>query len=148
MKLLFAVITASVITFQGCNEAQPYEDASLTVVPEYSGGTLYITPVITHEGGTESSYHFGDSIARIVEITEGDEVLFRAEEEPVEVDQMTVLGNEEERTGTTVDLEIEPGTYTVRAEAEFNIVEDENTDPTQHRHELRQQIELQNGSSD
>lgn len=146
MKLLLAAITASVISLQGCNEAEPYENAELTLSPEYTDGTLYITPIVTHEGMAEAAYHFGDSIARIVEISDGEEILFSAEEESIEVDQLTELDDGEERTGTTVEVDLDPGTYTVRAVAEFTIVMDEDTDPAEHRHELRQQIELQNGS--
>ncbi|SDO32988.1 hypothetical protein [Alkalicoccus daliensis] len=142
MKMLFKLIAASVITLQGCNEAGAHEEVTLSLAPEYSGGTLYVSPVVTYEGEEEAVFQFGHSIARIVEIREEDELLFEGEEEDVDVDQQTTMEEDDERTGYTVELDVEPGIYTIKAEAEYHIVTAEN-ELEKYRHELQQKVEVQ-----
>lgn len=145
MKALFTLIAASVITLQGCNEAGAHEEVAFSLEPEYSGGTLYVSPVVTYEGDEEAVFQFGHSIARIVEIKDGEEILYEGEIEDVDVDQQTTMEEGDERTGYTVEVEIEPGTYTIEAEAEYHIVT-EDDELVKYQHDLRQKVEVKSES--
>ncbi|WP_147804432.1 hypothetical protein [Alkalicoccus halolimnae] len=146
MKLLtFGLITAAVITFRSCDEPPPYENIALSLQAEYINGTLQIQPVIINEGSADETIHFNESIAWISEVSSGEESLYGGEEKDQEEGTQILLEPDEVYEGDAVNLDIDPGTYTVTAEAYFFLSGEEEEEQQPYYHDVRQNIEIEGG---
>ncbi|RKL65129.1 hypothetical protein CR203_22545 [Salipaludibacillus neizhouensis] len=136
-------IFLSLITFKQCGGASEHEDIDLNINPVYSGGSLSATPYIIYEGEDPTTFQFGSSIAWIEKITLDDEVLYEYEGEDVDVDQQTTLEEDGERTGFTVEVDTEPGSFDVHMVSEF-MVETEAGELQEFRHQTIRTVEVKN----
>lgn len=126
MKLSLLIIALlPVITFRACDDLQAHDDVSLELDTVYSGGELSLTPYVLYSGEEDATFRFGSSIAWIDKVKKDDDVIYEYEEEAVDVDQTTTLENDEERTGFTVDLDVDPGIYEVHMTAQYILLNGE-----------------------
>jgi hypothetical protein len=146
MKLLtLGFITAAVITFRSCDEPPSYENIDLSLQAEYINGTLQISPVIMNKGSADETIHFNESAAWISEVSSGEESLYAGEEKKQEGGAQILLEPDEKHEGELVDLEIDPGTYTVTAEAYFFLIDEADQEEHPYYHDVRQKIEIEAG---
>ncbi|WP_444684660.1 hypothetical protein [Alkalicoccus luteus] len=144
--VLFFIV--SVITLRGCGEAGPYEQAELYLDPEFAGGTLSVTPVVLHNGEQEALFQYEGHIAVINRIEQGDMLLYEAEEDAGGDIQQIMLDEDAEHSGNHIEVEADPGEFTIEAEAVFTVAPAGGEgESREYKHTLRQRVEVQRGTN-
>lgn len=134
----------SVITFRACDAPEPHENMSLSLDPSYTEGNLALTPYLSYSGEDEQTVHFGQYIAWVEEIRYDGEVLYEDDGEKLDVDQQSVLTEDDEVEGLQIEIETEPGEYEVDAVSVFYLPAEDDSEesPDEYRHELTQTVEV------
>lgn len=104
----------------GCQPPTNEEGINLEIEAQYTSGTLYITPVVVHDGLDNVTVELYDSEVRVIEvIREGETVYQRslqsASEEPV------LLNQGDSYEAALVRFTANPGEYEVHAIAELTL---------------------------
>ncbi|WP_218244246.1 hypothetical protein, partial [Pseudomonas sp. 2995-3] len=79
----------------------------------YSQGVLYLTPVVTYLGEDPLTIHYGSSVAWVDKVVQEDEIIYEHDEPTSVITHQSTLEEEDERTGQTIRIEVDPGFYDV-----------------------------------
>lgn len=118
------MLIVSLFLMTACSPPTNQEGITLEIDASYTSGTLYLVPMIVHEGNEAVSVSLYDAELRIVEVTREDATVYesspgRTGEEPVILEQGEVY------EGSPVRFTAEAGEYDVRAVAEITVTDDE-----------------------
>ncbi|AOM84165.1 hypothetical protein [Salisediminibacterium beveridgei] len=135
MLMLFMLIFTA-----GCQPPTNEEGIHLEIEAQYTSGTLYITPVIVHDGSDEVTVELTDSDIRIVDVTRGEQTVYESSAQSSQGEPFALVEGEQYE-GSLVRFTADEGEYEVRAEAELTLNDGELMEELSLQREVTLQVE-------